>query len=150
MNQEKIMKAKMVTSIIIAVASMIAVFIFAGLYFDQIKKNRLEYIAQYEENISLAAEELDKYIEKQTDYDLHYNMVLSDLGAARSIIFLVDDYTDKQKIINEIHYCFVKYPVQMKEKLEESAQAFHDIADHLDKGYEEAQAIIDSVDRLGN
>ena len=150
MNQEKIMKAKMVTAIIIAVASMIAAFIFAGLYFDQIKKNRLEYIAQYEENISLAAEELDKYIEKQTDYDLHYNMVLSDLGAARSIIFLVDDYTDKQKIINEIHYCFVKYPVQMKEKLEESAQAFHDIADHLDKGYEEAQAIIDSVDGLGN
>ena len=49
MNQEKIMKAKMVTAIIIAVASMIAAFIFAGLYFDQIKKNRL-YTRNYKWN----------------------------------------------------------------------------------------------------
>lgn len=149
-NQEKIMKAKMVTAIFIAVAMLIAAFIFAGLYFDQLQKNRLEYIEQYEKNISRAADEIDKYLEKKTDYDLHYNMVISDLGAARSIIFLVDDYTDNQKLINEIHYCFVKYPVQMSAKLEECAQAFHDIADHLDKGYEEVQEIIESVDKLGN
>ena len=150
MNQEKIMKAKMVTAIFIALAAVIAVFVFAGLYFDQRRMNRLEYIDQYENNILLAAEEIDKYNEKQTDYDLHYNMVLSDLGAARAIIFLIDDYTEKQKIINELHYCFVKYPNQMREKLDDSSKALHDIADHLDKGYDEAKEIVDSINKLGD
>lgn len=150
MNQEKIMKAKMVTAIFIALAAVVAVFVFAGLYFDQRRMNRLEYIDQYENNILLAAEEIDKYNEKQTDYDLHYNMVLSDLGAARAIIFLIDDYTEKQKIINELHYCFVKYPNQMREKLDDSSKALHDIADHLDKGYDEAKEIVDSINKLGD
>ncbi len=150
MNQEKIMKAKMVTAIFIALAAVIAVFVFAGLYFDQRSMNRLEYIDQYENNILLAAQEIDKYNEKQTDYDLHYNMVLSDLGAARSIVFLIDDYTEKQKIINELHYCFVKYPNQMREKLDDSSKALHDIADHLDKGYDEAKEIVDSINKLGD
>lgn len=139
----------MLTAIFIAVASLIAAFVFAGLYADEKSKTRLAYIAQYEDNITKAAEEIDKYLEKQTDYDIHYNMVLSDLGAARSLIFLVDDYADKQIIINELHYCFVKYPDQMSNKLEITSTALHDIADHLDKGYEEAQAIVDSIDKLG-
>ncbi len=150
MNQEKIMKAKMMTAIIVSIAAMVAAFIFAGLYFDQRKLNRLEYIEQYEANITQAAEELDIFLEKNTDFELHYNMVLSDLGAARAMIFLVDGKTDEQKAINEIHYCFVKYPVQMRERLSACAQAFHDIADHLDKGYDEVRAIVDSIDRLGN
>lgn len=150
MNQEKIMKAKMITAIVIAAAAFVAAFIFAGLYYDQRKLNRLTYIEQYETNIAQAAEELDRFNEKKTDYDLHYNMVLSDLGAARAMIFLVDGKTDEQKAINEIHYCFVKYPEQMQDKLAESAQAFHDIADHLDKGYDEVREIVDSIDRLGN
>ena len=116
MNQEKIMKAKMITAIIIAAASLIAAFIFAGLYSDQKKQNRLDHIDQYEKNLAQAADEIDNYLEKQTDYDLHYNMVLSDLGAARSMIFLISDYTEEQKTINEIHYCFVKYPEQMPEQ----------------------------------
>ena len=144
------MKAKMITAIVIAAAAFVAAFIFAGLYYDQRKLNRLTYIEQYETNIAQAAEELDRFNEKKTDYDLHYNMVLSDLGAARAMIFLVDGKTDEQKAINEIHYCFVKYPEQMQDKLAESAQAFHDIADHLDKGYDEVREIVDSIDRLGN
>ncbi len=150
MNQEKIMKARMITAICVALASLFALFIFAGLYFDQIKKNRLELMGIYEENMLMAAEEIEKYDEKQTDYDLHYNMVLSDLGAARSVIFLIDDYTDNQKTVNEIHYCFVKYPVQMRERLTESGKAFRKIAGHIDEGYEELREIIDSIDRLGS
>ena len=150
MNQEKIMKAKMITAIVIAAASLIAAFIFAGLYFDRCKANRLEYIEQYENSIAQAAEELDYFIAKQTDYDLHYSLVLSDLGAARAMIFLVDGKIDEQKAINEIHYCFAKYPEQMSGRLSEAAQAFHDIADHLDKGYDEVRDIVNSVDRLGN
>lgn len=150
MNQEDIMKAKMITAIVVAAAAIAAIFVFAGLYLDQRQKNRLEYIEQFEQNLTLAAEEIDVYSEKKVDYDLHYNMVISDLGAARAMIFMVDDYTEKQKIINEIHYCFIKYPEQMKDKLDDAAKAFHDIADHLDKGYDEVKAITDSIDKLGN
>lgn len=150
MNQEQIMKAKMITAIIIAALSVIAIFVFAGLYFDQREKNRLEYIGQFEESISAAAEEIDKYLEDNVDYDLHYDMAISNLGAARAMIFMVDDYTEKQKLINEIHFCFIKYPQQMKDRLPEVSQAFHDIVDHLDKGYEEVQLITESVDKLGN
>lgn len=144
------MKAKMITAIIVAVVSVFSIFVFAALYVDQSQKNRLEYIGQFEKNILNAAEEIDKYYEKNTDYDLHYNMIISDVGAARAMIFMVDEYTDKQKIINEIHYCLIKYPEQMKEKLPEASQAFHDIANHLDKGFEEVQKITETIDRLGN
>lgn len=144
------MKAKMITAILIAIMSLFAIFVFARLYFDQLQKNRLEYIGQFEKSISQAAEEIDKYTEKKTDYDIHYNMVISDLGAARAMIFMVDDYTEKQKVINEIHYCFVKYPQQMKEKLTDASQAFHNIADHIDSGYDELRLITESVNKLGN
>lgn len=50
---------------------------------------------------------------------MRYNMILSDMGSARSLVFLIDDYTDEQKAINELHYCFVKYPEQMQGKLED-------------------------------
>jgi hypothetical protein len=143
------MKAKMLTAIFVALAALIAAFVFAGLYFDERTKTRQAYITQYEENLKKAAEEIDKYTEKQTDYDLHYNMVLSDVGAARTLVFLIDDYTEQQKTINELHYCFVKYPEQMSEKLDEASQAMTDIVDHLDKGYDEAQAIVDSIDKKG-
>ena len=149
MNQEKIMKMRMVTAIFIAIAAVIAAFVFGGLYYDQKKQNRLEYIEKYEDNISQAAKEIDTYLEKKTDYDIHYNMVLSDLGAARSLVFLVDDYTDKQKIINELHYCFVKYPQQMKGKLEETSKALKDIAENVDKGYDRAQEIVNSIEKKG-
>ena len=150
MNQEKIMKARMWTAIFIALAALVAAFVFAGLYSDEKTKTRQSYIDQYEYNITQAADEIDKYLEKQTDYDLHYNMVLSDMGAARSFIFLVDDYAEHQKTINELHYCFVKYPVQMKDKLEEVSTALRHITEHLDKGYDEVREIVESVDRLGN
>lgn len=149
MNQEKIMKMRMITAICIAVAATIAAFIFGGLYYERTKENRLEYIEKYEYNITQAAKEIDTYLKKQTDYDLHYNMVLSDMGAARSLVFLVSDYTDKQKIINELHYCLVKYPEQMKSKLKEVSTALKDIANHLDKGYTKAQEIVDSIDKKG-
>ena len=76
-------------------------------------------------------------------------MIVSDMGAARSMIFLIDGAAEEQKVINELHYCFVKYPQQMQGKLKESAQAMRHITEDLDKGYEEARAVIDSVDKLG-
>ena len=44
----------------------------------------------------------------------------------------------------------IKYPEQMSTRLEELKQAFDDIGADLDKGYEEAQAVVDSVNKKGN
>ena len=38
----------------------------------------------------------------------------------------------------------------MREKLDDSSKALHDIADHLDKGYDEAKEIVDSINKLGD
>ena len=49
------MKAKMITAILVAVASLLAVFVFAGLYFNERQRIRTDYIAQFEETLLQAA-----------------------------------------------------------------------------------------------
>ena len=142
MNQEKIMKAKMITAIVICIAALAGLFVFIGLYMDKSEEVRKTYIAKYMENLSAASEEID--------LQTRYNMILSDMGAARSLVFLIDDYTDEQKAINELHYCFVKYPEQMQGKLEDVKKALDHITENLDKGYREVNEIVDSVDKMGN
>ena len=73
------MKAKMITAILVAVASLLAVFVFAGLYFNERQRIRTDYIAQFEESLLQAAKEIDTYSEKGTDYDLYYSIAVSDL-----------------------------------------------------------------------
>lgn len=146
------MKRKMITAIIWAIILLIALLVFIGLYIDKSKELKEKYRSQYLRNLSDAADEIDTYLDRKIDYELHYNMVLSDLGAARSFVFLIEDeeMTEKQKAINELHYCFVKYPEQMKNKLEDTSTALKDINDNLDKGYDEVRQIVDSVNKMGN
>lgn len=150
MNQEKIMKVKMITAIVLSILSVVAMCVFIALYFDEKANTQRTYREKYMENLTYACEEIDTYLETEKDLDLHYNMILSDVGAARNMVFLIDDYSvEKQKTINTFHYCLVKYPDQMKEKLKESRTAMDDITANLDKGYDELEKIIDSVDKLG-
>ena len=96
MNQEKIMKAKMITAIVICIAALAGLFVFIGLYMDKSEEVRKTYIAKYMENLSAASEEIDTYLESGKDLPTRYNMILSAMGAARSLVFLIDDYTDEQ------------------------------------------------------
>ena len=146
------MKRKMVTAIIWSIILLIALIVFIGLFVDKTKENQQRYKDQYLRSMSDAADEIDVYLKTKIDYEMHYNMVLSDLGAARSFIFLVEDgeWTDRQKTVNELHYCLVKYPDQMKNKLEDVSSALKDVYDNLDKGYDEMNAIVDSVDKMGS
>lgn len=146
------MKRKMVTAIIWSIILLIALIVFIGLFVDKTKENQQRYKDQYLRSMSDAADEIDVYLKTKIDYEMHYNMVLSDLGAARSFIFLVEDgeWTDRQKTVNELHYCLVKYPDQMKNKLEDVSGALKDVYDNLDKGYDEMNAIVDSVDKMGS
>ena len=148
------MKRKMITAIIWSIILLIALLVFIGLYVDKSKENEDKFKTQYKNCLADAAEEIDTYLDRQIDYEMHYNMVISELGSARSFLFLIDDdsekMTENQKTVNELHYCFVKYPQQMKSKLAEVSQAFKDVYDNLDKGYDEMQAVVDSVDKMGN
>ena len=45
MNQEKIMKAKMITAIVICIAALAGLFVFIGLYMDKSEEVRKTYIA---------------------------------------------------------------------------------------------------------
>ena len=56
---------------------------------------------------------------------------------------------EKKKAINEITACLMKYPEQMKTKLEELKTAVNDIIDELDKGYDEVSAVVGAVDKQG-
>ncbi len=141
----------MITAIIWSFILLIALLVFIGLYVDKTKESKDKYKAQYLLCITDAAEEIDTYLDRKIDYDLHYNMVISHLGAARSFAFLIedDDMSDKQKAVNELHYCFVKYPEQMKTKLADVSTALNDVKDNLDKGYDEMREVVDSVDKMG-
>ncbi len=146
------MKRKMISAIIWSMILLIALLVFIGLYIDKIKENRERLRTQYQNCIADAAEEIDTYLDRKIDLDLHYNMVISNLGTARSFLFLIEDeeLNEKQKAVNELHYCFVKYPVQMKTKLEAVSTALKDVYDNLDKGYDEIRQIVDSVEKKGN
>ena len=144
------MKVKMITSIIVSFLTIIALCVFIALYFDEKAKTRRTFEEKYMENLTYACKEIDTYLDTKIDVELHYNMILSDVGAARTLIFLIDDYSEeKQKTINTYHYCLVKYPDQMKQKLEEARIAMDDITANLDKGYDELEEIINSIDKLG-
>ena len=149
MNQEKIMKAKMISAFVIALISVVGVFVFAGLYTEKSKEIQRTYREKYIENVQYASDEIQTYLTKKKDYEIRYNMILSDMGAARNLIFLIDGKEKEQNVFNELHYCFVKYPQQMKDKLQDVKKALDDIGDNLDKGYDEAEKIVDSVDKMG-
>ena len=149
MNQEKIMKRKMISAIIWSIILLIALLVFIGLYVDKSREIQATYKKQYMSSLADASEELDTYFDRKIDYDMHYNMLISNMGAARSFVFLLDDYTEQQKAINELHYCLVKYPKQMKTRLEDVNKSLKDITDNLDKGYDEIRAVVDSVNKMG-
>lgn len=140
----------MVCAIVMFFAALAAAAVMLFLYIDKAKEVQETYKSKYQQNLEYTVEEIEEYLSTGKDFNLHYNMVVSDLGAARNMVFLIDDYTDEQKTINELHYCYVKYPEQMKDKLEDTKNALSDILDNLDKGYTEADEIVDSIDKLGS
>lgn len=134
MNQEKIMKTRLYIAVFIAIIAVIAMVLSFGLYADERRKTAEAYKTQYIVNLTGAKTEIDEYLQKKFDYQVRYNMVLSDLGAARTLVFLIPDFNpDYSTAINEIHYCFVKYPEQMSGKLEDVSAAIGVIIEDYDR-----------------
>ena len=150
MNQESIMKGKMVTAIVIAVITLIGMLVFIGLYIDERNLVQQKYREQYNTALGNVCEDIDSYLNAEGDKDMRYTRIVCDMSNADSFAFLIDNFTEKQKTVNELYTCLLKYPEQMSGKLEEVKEAVSDMQQELDKGYEKADEIIDSVNKKGN
>ena len=107
------------------------------------------YRRQYRTGLIDVVEDIASYRNAEGDFDLRYRCIINDMSGANSFAFLIEDLDDEKKTINEVNTCLIKYPEQMSGKLEELEKALSDILDGLDKGYEEAQALVDSINKKG-
>lgn len=150
-SQESIMKRRMVSSIILFTITFVAMLVFVGLYIDETKRTQETYYVQYTTNLKHVSEDISSYLNAEGDKDFRYTRIVSDMSSANSFAFLLDRLSEQdKKAVNELNACIMKYPEQMPAKLGDMQKAVDDILAGLDKGYEEAQALVDSIDKLGH
>ena len=153
MTQEHIMKRRMVIAVMLMIAAVIAMLIFLGLFVDETRRVQETYRIQFNTHLADTVVAVDSYLNNENDMEFRYRRILSDMAGADSFAFLLENLTEEQKItVNELHSCLIKYPEQMKEKerLAEVRQALADMGENLDKGFEEAKAVVDAIDRKGH
>lgn len=150
-GQEYIMKRRMVTAIVVAIIFAIALVVFIALYIDTSNKVQETYKRQYSLSIENVIYDIDSYNGAEGDKEFRYRRVVADMNSVASFAFLINDLetNDRRNTMNEFYTIFLKYPEQMQTKMDEAKQALTDINANLDKGYEEAQALIDSIDLKG-
>jgi uncharacterized protein YoxC len=144
------MKRRMIRAIILFLITLVALIVFIALYVDETKRVQETYRRQYRTNLEKVSEDIESYKNGEGDHELRYMRIVSDMSAANSFAFLLDDFEEKSIIVNELATCIMKYPEQMKTKLDDMDKAVKDILDELDKGYDEAKAVVSSVDKKGN
>ena len=153
MTQERLMKRRMTRAIVLFAITLVALIIFIALYIDQSNRVQETYRKEYNSYLEKASYAIDSYLNAEGDLPLRYRRLLSEVSSADAFAFVMTGLTDEQKIaINGIHACLLKFPEQMQEKkrLEDMRTAFIDMSQNLDKGYDEAAAIVDAVDKKGH
>ena len=149
MNQEKLMKRRMISAIILFLITFVALLVFIALYMDEVKRVQETYKRQYRTGLDDVITDIESYKNAEGDLDLRYMRIVSDMSGANAFVFLIEDLDEEKKTMNEVSVCLIKYPEQMKEKLDELETAVNDILDDLDKGYDEARALVDSINKQG-
>ncbi len=152
-SQESLMKRRMISAIIMFVITLIALLVFIGLYIDESRRTQETYYIQYTTHLGHVSEDIGSYQNAEGDLDFRYTRIISDMSSADSFAFLLKRLdADEKKTINELNACIMKYPEQMRTeaKLTDMKKAVDDIIAELDQGYEEAQALVDSVDKQGH
>ena len=152
MTQEKIMKRRMIRAIVLFVITFIALLIFIGLYIDETRRVQDTYRKQFIAHLDQASSSISSYLDAEGDYPLRYRRILGHLSGANSFAFVMNGLTEDQKrAVNELYSAMLKYPEQMQdtERLEAMQQAIEDMSDNLDKGFEEAAAVVESLDKKG-
>ena len=152
-GQETLMKRRMISAIILFLITFIALLVFVGLYIDESRRTQETYNTQYVTNLTHVSEDVGSFLDAEGDKDFRYVRIISDMSSANSFAFLLDRLSeDRKKTVNELNACIMRYPEQMQEenKLTELKTALEDIIAGLDQGYDEAQALVDSIDKQGH
>jgi len=150
LNQEAIMKRKMIRAIILLIITFIALLVFIGLYIDERKQVQKTYRRQYNTELGHVSGEIEGYLNAEGGHDTRYSMIISYMSSANSFAFLLNGFEEQQKAVNEITFSLIKYPEQMANKMEDLKKAVDDILDGLDKGYDELREIVSGLDKQGN
>lgn len=152
MTQEKLIKQRMVVRTVLFSITVIALLVFIGLYADAKRRIQESYQERYEANLERVQEDILSYLEAEGDHDMRYTRLLTDMSTAKEFAFLIHNFADKQIIVNGMYTILLKYPEQMREeeRLKAMYTAVGDILRHLDQGYEEAQTLVDDVDKMGH
>ena len=144
------MKAKLVTTIMLLIATLTALLIFIGLYVDERHKTGKAYRDHYMAEMQHLSGEIDGYLKADGGHDTRYYMIVGYSSCAASYAFMMDNFEEQQKAVNQLYTCLVKYPEQMHERLEDVKTAVDHILQNLDKGYDELRELIESIDKKGN
>ncbi len=140
----------MVTAIIVTIITIIALVVFIGLYIDETKRVQETYRSRYTTELGHVSEEISFYLKAEGDHEFIYRRIIGYMSAANSFAFLIDDFSERQKTINELYSALIKYPEQMSGKLEDAKTALDHICEGLDKGYDELDELIGTLDLKGN
>ena len=148
-GQEYLMRQKMLRAIVIAIILDIALTVFIALYVAETKRVQETYRAQYNKSLISVLEDIHSYQNADGDFELRYRMLVSDMASANSFAFLLNDFTERQKSINGLYTVVIKYPEQTQKRIDEVEVIFADLTANLDKGYDEMDEFVASIDLKG-
>lgn len=149
LGQEFIMKRKLVAVIIVLVFVTCVMAAFIALYIDETKRVQETYNIQFHKCLETTITDIESYNGAEADFDFRYRRIVADMSSVNSFSFLLKGNDEHRKTVNELYTAFLKYPEQMSQKMEEAKTALEDIYANLDKGYDEADEIIASLDLKG-
>ena len=148
-GQEYLMRQKMLRAIVIAIILGIALMVFIALYVAETKRVQETYRAQYDKSLVNVLADIHSYQNADGDFELRYRMLVSDMASANSFAFLLDGFTERQKSINGLYTVVIKYPEQTQKRIDEVEVIFADLTANLDKGYDEMDEFVASIDLKG-
>ena len=148
-GQEYLMRQKMLRAIVIAIILGIALTVFIALYVAETKRVQETYRVQYNKSLISVLEDIHSYQNADGDFELRYRMLVSDMASANSFAFLLNDFTERQKSINGLYTVVIKYPEQTQKRIDEVEVIFADLTANLDKGYDEMDEFVASIDLKG-
>ena len=95
MGQEELMKRRMVRAIVLFIVTLVALLVFIGLYIDEKRRVQETYRAQYKLCLQHASEDIGDYLGGESDYEMRYMRITSDINSVKSFAFLIENFNEQ-------------------------------------------------------